>query len=146
MAKQTLKHQPRGSNPRSPGKAPGCGPCAVPTDLGGLLAGCPEWTDGRANNVSKRVASPSPSEEEQPNADSTLRASRAFPHPSADRALRRVSSEVRRDPARSTRHGRQRQRLHTQAFAPQAPTTTNETRTRWDCLGSSRTRAKAVWA
>jgi hypothetical protein len=30
------------------------------------LAGCCERTDGRANNVSKRVAWPTPSEEEQP--------------------------------------------------------------------------------
>ena len=41
-------------------------------------------------------------------ADSTLRASRAVPHPSTDRALRRLTSEVRRDPVHSTRYGRQR--------------------------------------
>ena len=42
-------------------------------------------------------------------ADSTLRSSRAVPHPSTNRALRRLtSSEVRRDPAHSTRYGRQR--------------------------------------
>ena len=41
-------------------------------------------------------------------ADSTLRTSRAVPHPSTDRALRRLTSEVRRDPVHSTRYGRQR--------------------------------------
>ena len=41
-------------------------------------------------------------------ADSTLRSSRAVPHPSTDRALRRLTSEVRRDPVHSTRYGRQR--------------------------------------
>ena len=42
-------------------------------------------------------------------ADSTLRASQAVPHPSTDRALCRLTSEVRRDPVHSTRYGRQRQ-------------------------------------
>ena len=41
-------------------------------------------------------------------ADSTLRSSRAVPHPSTDRALRRLTSEVRRDPVHSTRYGRRR--------------------------------------
>ena len=40
-------------------------------------------------------------------ADSTLRSSRAVPHPSTNRALRRLTSEVRRDPVYSTRYGRQ---------------------------------------
>ena len=50
----------------------------------------------------------SPGEEPGAKADSTLRASRAVPHPSTDRALRRLTSEVRRDPVHSTRYGRQR--------------------------------------
>ena len=41
-------------------------------------------------------------------ADSTLRSSRAVPHPSTNRALRRLTSEVRRDPVYSTWYGRQR--------------------------------------
>ena len=41
-------------------------------------------------------------------ADSTLRASRAVPHPSTDRALCRLTSEVERDPVHSTWYGRQR--------------------------------------
>ena len=41
-------------------------------------------------------------------ADSTLRYSQAVPHPSTNRALRRLTSEVRRDPVHSTRYGRQR--------------------------------------
>ena len=43
-------------------------------------------------------------------ADSTLRSSRAVPHPSTDRALRRLTSEVGRDPVHSTRYGRQRKK------------------------------------
>ena len=41
-------------------------------------------------------------------ADSTLRSSRAVPHPSTNRALRRLTAEFRRDPVHSTRYGRQR--------------------------------------
>ena len=41
-------------------------------------------------------------------AGSTLRSSRAVPHPSTNRALRRLTSEVRRDPVHSTRYGRRR--------------------------------------
>ena len=51
-------------------------------------------------------------------ADSTLRSSRAVPHPSTNRALRRLTSEVRRDPVHSTRYGRQRNYLR----ALRAPT------------------------
>ena len=39
-------------------------------------------------------------------ADCTLRSSQAVPHPSTNRALRRLTSEVRRDPVHSTRYGR----------------------------------------
>ena len=42
-------------------------------------------------------------------ADSTLRSSRAVPHPSTNRALRHLTSEVRRDRVHSTRYGRQQQ-------------------------------------
>ena len=41
-------------------------------------------------------------------ADSTLRSSQAVPHPSTNRALRRLTSEVRRDPVYSTWCGRRR--------------------------------------
>ena len=41
-------------------------------------------------------------------ADSTLRSSQAVPHPSTDRALRCLTSEVKRDPVHSTRYGRRR--------------------------------------
>ena len=41
-------------------------------------------------------------------ADSTLRSSQAVPHPSTNRALRRLTSEVRKDPVHSTRYGCQR--------------------------------------
>ena len=42
-------------------------------------------------------------------ASSTLRSSRAIPHPSTNRALRRLTSEFGRDPVHSTRYGRWRQ-------------------------------------
>ena len=38
----------------------------------------------------------------------TLRSSQAVPHPSTDRALRCLTSEVKRDPVHSTRYGRRR--------------------------------------
>ena len=41
-------------------------------------------------------------------AGSTLRSSQAVPHPSTNRALRRLTAEVRRDPVHSTRYGRRR--------------------------------------
>ncbi len=41
-------------------------------------------------------------------ADSTLGCSQAVPHPSTNRALCRLTSEVRRDPVHSTRYGRRR--------------------------------------
>ena len=41
-------------------------------------------------------------------ADSTLRCSQAVPHPSTNRALGSLTSEVGRDPVYSTRYGRQR--------------------------------------
>ncbi len=44
----------------------------------------------------------------QARVSSTLRPSRAVPHPSTNRALRRLTSEVGRDPVHSTRYGRQR--------------------------------------
>ena len=50
-------------------------------------------------------------------ADSTLRSSRAVPHPSTNRALRRLTSEFGRDPVHSTRYGRQRQYLRTSTSA-----------------------------
>ena len=42
-------------------------------------------------------------------ASGTLRSSRAAPHPSTNRALRRLTSEFGRDPVHSTRYGRWRQ-------------------------------------
>ena len=45
-------------------------------------------------------------------AGGTLRSSRAVPHPSTNRALRRLTSEFGRDPVHSTRYGRWRQLYH----------------------------------
>ena len=47
--------------------------------------------------------------EKDKKADSTLRSSQAVPHPSTNRALCHLTSEVRRDPVHWTRYGRQRQ-------------------------------------
>ena len=47
-------------------------------------------------------------EKRKRKADSTLRSSQAVPHPSTNRALCRLTSEVERDPVHSTRYGRQR--------------------------------------
>ena len=44
-------------------------------------------------------------------ANSTLRASRAVPHPSTDRAFRRLTSEFGWDRVYSTKYGRWRQRM-----------------------------------
>ena len=49
---------------------------------------------------------------QEEKADSTLRSSQAVPHPSTDRALRRLTSEVERDPVHSTWYGRQRKYIH----------------------------------
>ena len=62
-------------------------------------------------------------------AGSTLRSSQAVPHPSTNRALCRLTSEVGRDPVCSTWYGRQRQmgpetyqpRLITKAFPTPRP-------------------------
>ena len=45
-------------------------------------------------------------------ADSTLRSSQAVPHPSTDRALCCLTSEVERDPVHSTRYGRRQKKLN----------------------------------
>ena len=51
-------------------------------------------------------------------AGSTLGSSRAVPHPSSNWALRRLTSEVGRDPVHSTRYGRQ-QNLGAPRWCPQ---------------------------
>ena len=47
-------------------------------------------------------------------ADSTRRSSQAVPHPSTNRALCRLTSEVGRDPVLSTRYGRRQMRVFEQ--------------------------------
>ena len=53
---------------------------------------------------------------ERAKADSTPRSSQAVPHPSTNRALSRLTSEVGRDLVHSTRYGRQREALVPTAF------------------------------
>ena len=55
-------------------------------------------------------------------AGSTLRSSRAVPHPSTNRALRRLTSEVGRDPVHSTRYGRQRRCIPCKCCLTNKPT------------------------
>ena len=57
-------------------------------------------------------------------ADSTLRSSQAVPHPSTNRALCCLTSEVERDPVHSTRYGRRRKLCGAVAvpfFCPRLP-------------------------
>ena len=68
-----------------------------------------KWCRGRVRQPAKRPMVGR-------KADSTLRSSQAVPHPSTNRALRRLTSEVRRDPVCSTRYGRQRR--HMQLVCP----------------------------
>ena len=49
-------------------------------------------------------------------ADSTLRSSQAVPHPSTNRALCCLTSEVERDPVHSTRYGRRRKYATAHAY------------------------------
>ena len=56
-------------------------------------------------------------------ADSTLRSSQAVPHPSTNRALRCLTSEVERDPVHSTRYGRRRQCRVSRLFGQATQTT-----------------------
>ena len=64
-----------------------------------------------------RVAYIENSSSKEIKADSTLRSSQAVPHPSTDRALRRLTSEVERDPVHSTWYGRQQETLSSAARA-----------------------------
>ena len=61
----------------------------------------------RQSPTTAAAAARSPRRRSQ-KADSTRRSSQAVPHPSTNRALCRLTSEVRRDPVHSTRYGRQR--------------------------------------
>ena len=74
-------------------------------------------------------------------ADSTLRASQAVPHPSTDRALCRLTSEVRRDPVHSTRYGRQRHCGHASAFSSRLIA-----RTSWEGNTRKPKPGSACWA
>ena len=72
-----------------------------------------------------------------PKADSTLRSSQAVPHPSTNRALSRLTSEVERDPVYWTRYGRQRKTLSGSAKTSklQLP----------ECVGSVQAVSKGLW-
>ena len=70
------------------------------------VAGC---GFGRVASVAAVAAVVGPRNVSFGKAGSTLRSSRAVPHPSTNRALRRLTSEVRRDPVYSTRYGRRQQ-------------------------------------
>ena len=68
-----------------------------------LLPACGSGCGQKADSILRySQAVPDPSA-------STLRYSQAVPDPSANRALSRLTSEVKKDPVHSTRYGRQRQ-------------------------------------
>ena len=75
--------------------------------------------DHHENTALARRFSATPCAKDAGKADSTLRSSQAAPHPSTNRALRRLTSEVRRDPVYSTWYGRQRRYI--KATAPWRP-------------------------
>ena len=77
-------------------------------------------------------------------AGSTLRSSRAVPHPSTNRALRRLTSEVRRDPVRSTRYGRQQQFSATHFFESAAFVATTPALLKVSAAAGSPARAPVV--
>ena len=69
--------------------------------------------EGKSNQVKRRptkMVFPTSNIHSKGKADSTRRCSQAVPHPSTNRALRRLTSEVGRDPVYSTRYGRQREK------------------------------------
>ena len=66
-----------------------------------------KYWDAAALNITT-VCLSAPAYHRKTKAGSTQRSSRAVPHPSTNRALRRLTSEVGRDPVHSTRYGRQR--------------------------------------
>ena len=95
--------------PRSPRSCVGFAPL--------LLFEVPQRRESRPSNKQK--------------ASSILRASQAVPHPSTNRALRRLTSEVRRDPVHSTRYGRQRVPTPPSRSLKPPPTATTTEGARW---------------
>ena len=83
-------------------------PSACEADVIATRPQVPVKTDDRHKGVGRRKAPPKDMDLDDTRAGSTLRSSRAVPHPSTNRALRRLTSEVGRDPVHSTRYGRQR--------------------------------------
>jgi hypothetical protein len=96
-----IEMKPRHKNPRE-NMADGCsnesGGGGGTEDGGGDVSGYESGSGGGGGGGGTKVL----------KAHSTRRASRAVPHPSTDRALCRLTSEVRRDPVHSTRYGRER--------------------------------------
>ena len=78
-------------------------------------------------------------------ADSTLRSSQAVPHPSTDRALRCLTSEVKRDPVHSTRYGRRR--LEGRSSKLKTSQQLNCKKTKKQALGECRPNlGRLIWA
>ena len=86
-----------------------------------------------AQALRQRVLGRSAREEK---ADSTRRSSRAVPHPSTNRALRRLTSEVRRDPVHSTRYGRRRSHMPGFGKLQATPSERDSSRGGKPCLSS----------
>ena len=87
--------------------------CLPPLYTGSKAFGC--FCKGVSHHVVEGIAARwaqlagSHEKKAKAKAGSTQRSSRAVPHPSTNRALRRLTSEVGRDPVHSTRYGRQRE-------------------------------------
>ena len=78
--------------------------------------------------------------------DSTLKSSQAVPHPSTNRALCRLTSEVERDPVHSTRYGRQRRTSLTISFGVRRKPTENRSSDVRSAKGSRVCRVgKSTW-
>ena len=107
--------EPRLSSPLAPGGRPGSSP---PT---GPRGGCKSEEHTLSQNGYGGRS----------KADSTQRSSQAVPHPSTNRALCRLTSEVRRDPVHSTRYGRQRTTTRTTAARSMLEIESQQLRTSW---------------
>ena len=104
-----LGNPPRVPGPRGIQSArPYCGERWASTPASGPLCLCPLALPMPCPAQGNQRGIPFPKMSKKTKADCTLRSSQAVPHPSTNRALRRLTSEVGRDLVYSARYGRQR--------------------------------------
>ena len=92
----------------TPCRSCGCWCSGVPCTSCGCWRGGTPYAVARSRVLRPAVAVNAATRAGLSKAGSTLRSSRAVPHPSTNRALRRLTAEVGRDPVHSTRYGRRR--------------------------------------